>query len=100
MADPRHMVQIEYIYADKCKECEMATSMIETFLEEENCSASLRKLFYLDNETIRFCIDNSIDDIPSCIIGSKYKFVGWKSFTKEAIKKAISRSKTLIDDES
>jgi len=100
VGDPKYTVKIDYVYADECDECEAAIDLIENALIGEDCvtSADSDSMFYLDNKTVHFCIDNGIDDIPSCIIGSKHKFISFKSFTKDAIKEAISDTKTLIDE--
>ena len=98
--NPKYMVDIAFVYANKCKDCKAAYKLLEDILEEEFCAASTYNLFYLSDECIMFCMANEINDIPSCIIGSKHKFVGAKSFTKEAVKKAIADTKKPIEDES
>jgi len=97
--NPKYMVDIAFIYANKCKDCKAAYAMIEDVLKEEECAASFYSLFYLADQTVSFCLGNEINDIPSCIIGSKHKLVGFKSFTKNAIKAAISDTKTPINED-
>lgn len=87
--EQRPFVHICFIYADDCFDCKRAYNLLIKIIQEEDINVSVRKMYCLDDKTVKYCIDNEIDDIPSCIIAERYKFIGYDSFIEEDIRRCL-----------
>ena len=82
------VVKIFYLYADKCKSCEMALSSIESAINKcKEIPCQIIKFPYTSDVAVNIAIKHDIDDLPAFIVGSKV-FKG-KKYTEEKIIDAI-----------
>jgi len=85
------MVRIPFIYADKCKHCQMALSMIESAISKcKEIPCEIVKFRYDSKAAIAISIAQGIDDLPGFVIGDAV--FKKDNYTEEEIKKAIKEA--------
>ena len=76
-------VLVFYIYADNCKHCESALTILEGAIKKcKNIPCEIRKLIYNSNEAITLAVNKNISDLPGIVIGNEV-------FVKECTEKQI-----------
>ena len=87
-------VQIFFLYAENCKDCEAAKIAIRDAVAEAGIECDF-KMFNSDTRVaINIAIQNNIDDIPACVIGSGVKVFQGTAFPKNEIIAAIKKAAT------
>jgi hypothetical protein len=89
---------IQIIHAKDCEDCvAMKDAILQAVKESSACgSCQLEELDSESNEAIDLAIDNDINNLPSCIIGSTV-FCGKNSYTHEKLLDAIENAWDNID---
>ena len=86
------MVQIHFIYADKCEHCQEALSAIESAVKKcKDIPCEILKFKYDTNAALAIATNKGIDDLPGFVIGSKDVFVG-DDYSEDRIIKAIKKA--------
>ena len=83
-------VQIFYIYAENCEECEKALNIVNQSISESKISCDIKMFNCQDRVAINIAIKHNIEDIPACVIGKSVFQLG--KFNKEDILKAIKKA--------
>jgi glutaredoxin len=85
------MVQIFFIYAEKCEYCKFALSVIQgAMIQCKEIPCEILKFHYDAKAAIGIASNNGINDLPGCVIG-KEVFMG-KNYSEEKIKNAIKKA--------
>ena len=84
------MIEIPFIYADHCLDCNRMKLMLERAIKEAQKDCKIIDINSETKEAIDVAIDVGIEDIPGCAIGTTVLY-GKNGFTYEAIKEAIYR---------
>jgi len=78
-------VKIFYIFADNCKNCDTAISMIGSAIKKcSKISCEIAKFSYTSKAAIGIAVTNGINDLPGFVIGEKV-FQGDNYSEKEII---------------
>lgn len=85
-------VQIFYIYAENCKDCQAAKIAINTAIQEAGISCEMRMFNCEERVAVNIAIKNNITDIPACIIENGVAVFQGKNFYKDDIIKAIKKA--------
>ena len=83
-------VQIFYIYADNCKECEKALIIVNKSIVDSKIECEVKMFNSEDRVAVNIAIQHNIDNIPACVIGKSVFQLG--TFNKEDIVKAIIKA--------
>jgi len=85
------MVQVFFIYADKCEHCQAALSAIEdAVIKCKEIPCEILKYHYDTKAAIAIACNKGIDDLPGFVIGDEV-FVG-KDYSAKRIEDAIKKS--------
>jgi len=83
-------VQIFYIYADNCKDCEKAKESINIAIKQSGVECEFKKFNFESKVALNIAINNDIENLPACIIGSNV-FQG-QDFEVDKIVKALNNT--------
>lgn len=87
------MVQIFFIYADNCKHCNQALSVIESAVTKcSKISCKILKFHYDTKPALTIASNKGIDDLPGFVIGEDV-YIGEKYSEKEIIESIKKASK-------
>lgn len=85
------MIRIPFIYADNCKHCDMAFSVLESSIVKcKNIPCEIAKFKYDNKAAIAIAVAQGIDDLPGFVIGSE-AFMG-NDYNESRIIKAIKKA--------
>jgi len=91
VGNPMNKVQIYFIYADNCKDCEKAKKNIEIAIQESNIECEV-KMFNSENRVaVNIAITNEISEIPACVVGNGVAVFQGTNFNKEDIISALKK---------
>ena len=89
------MIRIPFIYADKCKHCQMALSIIESAIVKcKEIPCEIAKFKYDNKVAISIALAQGINDLPGFVIGDKV--FQKDNYTEAEIIKAIKKASKAL----
>jgi len=86
------MVQIHFIYADKCEHCSEALSTIENaIIKCKDIPCEVLKFKYDTNAALSIARNKGINNLPGFVVANNDVFVG-DDYDEERIIKAIKKA--------
>ena len=85
---------IYFIYAEECKDCEDMRSTIATAIGHSSYDQGKCRIEEINSSAdiaIEIALDNDVDDLPACIIGS-FSFCGKDGYAYDTILNAIEKT--------
>jgi len=82
------MIEIPFIYADDCLDCNRMRMMLQRAIKELGKECTIKEINSETSEAIDVAIKLGIEDIPGCKIGEKVLY-GKRGFTYEKILNAF-----------
>ena len=85
-------VQIFFIYAEECQDCDDAKRAIGAAIQETDVNCEVKMFNCEERVAINIAIKNDISDLPACIIGNGIAVFQGKNFSKDDIIKALQQA--------
>ena len=85
------MLQIFFLYADNCKHCKEALSILESaIIKCSKISCEILKFHYDTKPAVAIAVNKGINDLPGFVIGEDV-YIG-KNYSEEEIIKSIKKA--------
>lgn len=85
---------IFFIYAEECKDCDDMRQILKDAINHSSYdkgSCIIEEIDSSNDSAIEIALDNDIDDLPACVIGS-FSFCGKDSYDYDSILNAIEQT--------
>lgn len=96
MKPTNNVLQVFFIYADNCHDCDKILAWIEAIAAESEIPLQLLKFRYDEKAALNIAVTHNIDDLPGIVMGETKDVFQGKKVSQSQLKAAIIRAWKLM----
>jgi len=85
-------LQVFFIYADNCRDCDKILTWIEEIAAESKIPLQLLRFRYDQKEALNIAVTHNIDDLPGIVIGKTKDVFQGKKVSQSQLKSAMIKA--------